>query len=119
MLSSEDDLGSVRDGRRCVVIVRDGWRLLRQVVVDHREEQLDRDEHRNGRPSSERLADRIRATDRDIRGEARSGADDERDPWNPTDGSTGATLCDQVETGTISSPSTLIGNAYDFQPSCP
>jgi hypothetical protein len=52
-----------RPGRRRVVW--DVPLLVDRGVVDHGEEQLDGDEHRDGRPSGECLPDRVCAADRD------------------------------------------------------
>jgi hypothetical protein len=66
-------------------------------VVDHGEEELDRNQHRDRRPPGQCLADRVGAAYRDVRGEACGGADDERDPRNRAGGPPGATLRHQVE----------------------
>ena len=68
-------------------------------VIDHGEQQLDRDQHGQRRPPGERFADRVRAAYRDVRGEARGGADDQRHPRNPTGRPPGATLRHQVQAG--------------------
>jgi hypothetical protein len=82
--------GDVRPVRDRPLIIRDRP-LIVFVMIEHGEQQFDRDQERNGGPTGERPADRVVTAYCDVRGEAGRCTDQQRHPGKQSGAASGAT----------------------------